>query len=164
MKWFSNILFTLLSMLLLTACATKEYEKQESVFILFKTPGFKYADLGFIYENPKETKVEIYSNGQAAMALTIDQLNVCMSMFECMSKKDFNQHILNPMYPETILENIFKGQMIFGGHNMVKTRNGFTQEIIKTDQYHINYTVLNKQILFHDTINNILIKVKRMGI
>ena len=48
-------------------------------------------DLGFMYENPEEMKVEIYSNGQAIMALEIGKENICMSLLECMDKKSFNQ-------------------------------------------------------------------------
>jgi len=148
--------------LMLSACATKEYTKQESVFIVFKTPTFKHADLGFIYENEEEMKVEIYSSGQAIMSLEISEDSVCMSLFECMGKKSFNKNLLSDSYPESILDNIFKGKKIFNGINLMKTRNGFTQKLVKPDKYDINYSVLNKQILFHDTINNILIKVKRL--
>ena len=56
---------------LLSACASKEYVKQNSAYILFKTPTFKYADMGFIYENEEEMRIEIYSSGQALMSLGI---------------------------------------------------------------------------------------------
>jgi len=153
--------FSLL-VIILTACTSKEYAKQESVFIVFKTPTFKHADLGFIYENKDALKVEIYNSGQAVMSLEISQSFVCMSFLECMGKKSFNEEVLSAYYPVTILENIFKGQEIFNGINKIKTRNGFTQKLIKKDKYTINYSVLNKQIVFRDTINDILIKVKRL--
>jgi hypothetical protein len=146
----------------MNGCATKEYSEQESIFILFKTPTFKHADLGFMYENSEEMKVEIYSNGQAIMALEIGKENICMSLLECMDKKSFNRQVLSRYYPVDILSHIFRGQKIFSGKNLVKTRNGFTQQLVKTDEYNINYSVLNKQIIFHDTINDILIKVKRL--
>ena len=159
---FKKIVFIVLIGLLLNACATKAYEKQESVFIVFKTPTFKHADLGFIYENEEELKVEIYSSGQAALSLEISQSSVCMSALECMSKTSFNQSVLSAYYPETILDNIFKGKKIFEGSNLAKMRNGFTQNISKHNKYNIKYSVLNKQIVFRDTINDILIKVKRL--
>jgi len=155
-------LFFLLLIALMNGCATKEYTKQESIFIIFKTPTFKHADLGFMYENTEEMKVEIYSNGQAIMALEIGKENICMSLLECMDKKSFNKQVLNKYYPIDILSHIFRGQMIFSGQNLVKTRNGFTQKLMKADEYNINYSVLNKQIIFRDTINDILIKVKRL--
>jgi len=146
----------------LTGCGTKEYVKQKSVFIVFKTPTFKHADLGFMYENRNEMKIEIYSNGQAVMALEIGKENICMSLLECLDKKSFNQTVLSPYYPVDILNHIFRGKEIFSGLHHVQTRNGFTQNIVKANKYNINYSVLNKQIIFRDTINHILIKVKRL--
>ena len=157
-----KISFILLLGLLLNACATKEYTKQQSVFIVFKTPTFKHADLGFIYENSEEIKVEIYGSGQALMSLSIDNDTVCMSLLACMSHQNFNKDVLSTWYPDGIIGNIFRGKELFFGQNLVKTRNGFTQKIMKQGKYNIDYSVLNKQILFRDTINDILIKVKRL--
>ncbi len=157
-----KIVFIIFMGLLLNSCAPKEYKKQESVFIVFKTPTFRHADLGFIYENEEEMKIEMYNSGQAIMSLEITQSSVCMSLLECMSKRTFNQRVLSVNYPETVLDNIFKGKKIFEGTKLTKTRNGFTQKIMKQGKYNIDYSVLNKQILFRDTINNILIKVKRL--
>ena len=157
-----TVSFIFLLGLFLSACVTKEYSKQQSVFIVFKTPTFKHADLGFIYENSEEIKIEIYGSGQALMSLDISKDTVCMSLFECMSHQSFNKNVLSSLYPEGIINNVFRGQEVFLGHNVTKTRNGFTQKIVKLGKYNIDYSVLNKQILFHDTINDILIKVKRL--
>jgi hypothetical protein len=146
----------------LSACGTKEYSKQESVFIVFKTPTFKHADLGFIYENDEELKIEIYGSGQVVMALELSKASACMSLFECMSRKSFNQTLLSSAYPEEILDNIFRAKPIFDAKGLEKTRNGFTQNLTQLGKYKINYSVLNKQIIFRDTINNIVIKVKRL--
>lgn len=154
---------TLCTLYLLTACASTEYSKEESVFVVFKTDTFKYADLGFIYDNDKEMKVEMYSNGQAVMALEVSQSSVCMSLFECMSRQTFNTQVLSSAYPEDILDNIFRGKELFDGLNVKKIRNGFTQNIRKTGKYDIKYSVLNKQIVFRDRMNNIMIKIKRLG-
>ena len=159
---FKKSVFLLLVATLMSGCVPKEYTKQKSVFIVFKTPTFKYADLGFIYENTEEIKVEMYSNGQPILALEIEKENVCMSLFECMDKESFNQKILSQYYPLDILKHIFTAQKIFSNKNVVKTRNGFTQHLVKMGQYDINYSVLNKQVIFRDTINDILIKVKRL--
>ena len=159
---FKKSVFFFVLMLLFNACVSKEYTKQESIFIIFKTPTFKHADLGFMYENSEEMKVEIYANGQAVMALEIGKENICMSLLECMDKKSFNRQVLNQQYPVDILSHIFRGKEIFSGQNLIKTRNGFTQILMKKGEYNINYSVLNKQIIFRDTINDILIKVKRL--
>ena len=164
MMLVKNFLLIMLVMWGINGCTTKEYAKQESVFIVFKTPTFRYADLGFIYASADEMKVEMYSNGQAVMALEIGKEKICMSLFECLDKKSFTKSVLSEHYPADIVRHIFRGEEIFSGLHRIKTRNGFTQQIIKTDKYHINYTVLNKQIVFRDTINNILIKIKRLGV
>jgi len=142
-------------------CASKAYLKQDSALIVFKTPTFKYADMGFIYENEEEVKVEIYGSGQALMSLRISEGSVCMSLLECMSKERFNAQVLHETYPKDILDNIFRGKQIFSGEGLDKKRNGFTQQIAKEDKYAIQYTVLNNEITFRDTINAILIKVKK---
>ena len=154
--------FLTLLFLLLGGCASKEYSKQESIFIVFKTPSFKHADLGFIYQNSEDLKVEMYSNGQAVMAMEIGKENICMSLLECLDKKSFNARVLSSAYPVDILNHIFRGEAIYEGKKLVKTRNGFTQKLFKEAKYNINYSVLNKQIIFRDTINDILIKVKRL--
>jgi len=154
--------FLLIMVMLISACASKKYVTQESIFIVFKTPTFKHADLGFIYENEEEMKVEMYSNGQAIMALEIGQEAICMSLLKCLDKNSFNQKVLGVDYPQDILRHIFSGKPIYNGQHRIKTRNGFTQKLSKTDKYDIDYSVLNKQIIFRDTINDILIKVKRL--
>ena len=157
-----KIWFILLLGWSINGCTTKEYVKQNSAFIVFKTPTIKYADLGFIYENEDEIKVEIYGSGQALMTLKISENLVCMSLLECMDKKTFNSEVLSEVYPLNMLDNIFKGKKIYEGKNLTKTRNGFTQNISNSNKYKILYSVLNKEIIFRDTINDILIKVTRM--
>lgn len=151
------------ALILLNSCTNKEYKKQESVFIIFKTPSFKYADLGFMYQNSDEMKIEIYGSGKALMTLEISSKNVCMSILACMGKKRFNSEVLSKTYPADIIGNIFRGKTIFNKKGLVKNSNGFTQKIIDEHKYNIRYSVLNKEVIFHDTINHILIKVKRMG-
>lgn len=146
---------------LLSACASKEYVTQNAAFILFKTPTFKYADMGFIYENDKEIKIEIYGTGQALMSLEISETSVCMSLLECMGKSAFNKEVLSELYPEDILENIFRERPLFNGMGLEKKGTGFTQKIIKKDKYNIDYSVLNNEVIFHDTINAIDIKIKK---
>ena len=147
--------------LLFTACVTQPYLKEHPALIIFKTPTFKYADMGFLYENKEEVKVEIYGAGQAIMALKISNTHVCMSLFECMSKDSFNARVLSDLYPTDILEHIFRGKKIWNGQGLKQKRDGFTQHITKKGKYNIYYSVLNNKITFHDKMNTILIKVKK---
>jgi hypothetical protein len=84
-----------------------------------------------------------------------------MSLFECMGKKRFNQEVLSAFYPDEILDDIFRGKAIFNGVGVTKNSNGFTQKIIKENKYNIDYSVLKNEIIFRDTINTILIKIKK---
>ena len=157
-----KILLSLFTMIFfLIACGSPSYLKENSAFIVFKTPSFKYADMGFIYENNSEVKAEIYGSGQALMSLTIKQDSVCMSLLACMSKQEFNAQMLHAAYPKDILDNIFRGKSIYGGKELKKNSNGFTQKMISQNKYNIQYTVLNNEIVFRDTINHVLIKVKK---
>ena len=158
---FKRTVSILIVSFLVSACVPKEYVEQNSAFIMFKTPTFKYADMGFIYENEEEIKVEIYGSGQALMSLEISETSVCMSLLECMSKSTFNKEVLHSTYPEDILENIFRGKPILNGVGLEKKGTGFTQKIIKKDKYKIDYSVLKNEVIFRDTINTIDIKVKK---
>ncbi|MCD6213167.1 MAG: hypothetical protein J7J02_09320 [Sulfurovum sp.] len=156
-----NLLSLLLALLFFQACGTPSYLKENAALIVFKTPTFKYADMGFIYENRNEVKAEIYGSGQALMSLKITGSSVCMSLLECMSKKSFNKTVLSSLYPNEILDNIFRGKPIFKEKNLKRNRNGFTQKLVKENKYDIHYSVLNNEIVFRDTINAILIKIKK---
>lgn len=161
-KMYHKILIPVLGLIFfLSACGTQPTMKESAAFIVFKTPTFKYADMGFVYENSKEVKAEIYGSGQALMSLRMSGDSVCMSLLACMPRKKFNQQVLAASYPDAILENIFRGKALFSGQNLKKTSNGFTQKIVKQNKYNIHYSVLNNEIIFHDTINKILVKVKK---
>ena len=147
----------------ISGCAQHSYIKQDSALIVFKTPTFKYADMGFIYEGKEEIKVEIYSSGQVLTSLNLSHGQVCMSTLQCMSEAKFNAEVLSKHYPDSLLRNVFGGQAIFDKQGYTLSRNGFTQKLFKSGKYDIEYTVLNREIVFRDTINEILIKVKQQG-
>ncbi len=145
---------------LLNGCSGVKIEKQESAFIVMKTATFKYADMGFITDSSSKVNVEIYGAGQPLMNLEINGMNICMSTFKCMDKKDFNAEILNSSYPDTLLENIFRAKPIFNRDNLVKNQNGFSQQLTKDRLYDISYVVKDKERIFRDRLNKILIKVR----
>lgn len=156
-----GILFLIFGM---NGCVEHTYTKQSSAMILFKTPAFKYADAGFIYENPDELKVEIYQAGQALASLQIKEGRVCMSSFECMSEERFNAQVLHTAYPASLLKEVFSAKPIFDRQGYIQNRNGFTQRIVRKGQYDINYRILKHRVSFHDKINNIQIKIiKQQG-
>jgi hypothetical protein len=98
--------------------------------------------------------------GQPLVTLDINGMNICMSTFECMEKKDFNKKMLIASYPDTILENIFRGEPIFDKKGLKKNSSGFTQNIKENKKYDIRYSVSKESRVFNDKINKIKIKVK----
>ncbi|HFS82702.1 MAG TPA: hypothetical protein ENK71_01925 [Epsilonproteobacteria bacterium] len=160
-KWFEILkrvtLFS--SLLFLSGCAQRELHAEKSAMIVWKSPAFRYADMGFVSDNGSRLQVEIYGSGTALMRLKVDKDSICMSRFSCMTKERFNRELLCASYPGDTLENIFRGKPLFGGKSLLKKRNGFTQTIQKSHTYHIVYTVSTNQIIFRDTINQIVIKV-----
>ena len=147
--------------LLFSACITQPYKEENAALIVFKTPTFKYADMGFVYENEQEIKADIYGSGQALMTLKISEDTVCMSILKCMSKEEFNTKVLHETYPKDILNNIFRGKKIFSGLCLDEKSNGFTQHITKEGKYTIQYSVLNNDITFRDKMNEVLVKIKK---
>ncbi len=157
-----KIVLALLLLGLLTACVGIKPKKEESAFIVLKTPKIKYADMGFVTASPSDVKVEIYGAGQPLMNLEIGGLNICMSKFECMDKMTFNEKILNGAYDKNLLENIFRGEPIFKSENIEKNRDAsFSQKLTKEGVYDISYSVNQKERVFRDKLNKILIKVRK---
>ena len=147
---------------LLTACVGLKPKREESAFIVIKTPKIKYADMGFVTASPSDVKVEIYGAGQPLMKLEIGGLNIYMSKFKCMDKVAFNERVLNGAYDKDLLENIFRGEPIFRGENIEKNRDGsFSQKLTKEGIYDISYSVNQKERVFRDKLNQILIKVRK---
>jgi len=143
--------------------AMPKYQTSEGTMIIFKTPTMRYADQGFVSIADSETKVEIYGSGQAVMRLRITPSEVCVSKMACMSKKDFNAKVLgNPNYPENLIENVFKGEPIFGMEGMQQSDHEFRQHIQKPGM-NIDYYRGPKRIEFKDSATGTKIKIITMG-
>ena len=159
MKNFLKKVAATVFVLVLSGCvgSMPEYKSSNSTFIVFKTPTIKYADQGFVSKADSETKVEIYSNGQAVMRLRITPSQVCLSSLACMSGEEFNKKVLNASYPSDTIGKIFRGEEIFGGKGKIETPNGFIQKIGS-----IYYRVENGNIDFIDSAAGVKIKVKKV--
>jgi len=154
-----KIVATVITVFIVAGCvgAQPEYKSSNSTYIIFKTPTVAYADQGFISKADSETKVEIYSNGQAVMRLRITPTQVCMSKFACMSGSEFNKKVLNSNYPADTIKNIFSGKEIFNAQGKIDTADGFIQNIGD-----IKYVVSGNNINFTDSSNGVKIKVTQM--
>jgi len=162
MKQLKILFSILLSFFFLEGCATKNYTKEERIFLIFKTQMIKYADLAFMYKGQEKIKIQMYSNGQALKTLEIDTQRVCLSLFECLDKEAFNQKFLSPYYPKDILSQVLKGEAIFSAKNRINEVNGFRQTLMSAGKYDITYSVLADKIYFYDRLNFIKIKLRRL--
>ncbi|MEA3523158.1 MAG: hypothetical protein U9R50_09280 [Campylobacterota bacterium] len=143
--------------LLFTACSTKNYEITQTKIIIIKSPKLKYGDLGYIRNSDKSIELELFAAGKAIEKITVNHL-ICTSE-GCMSKGAFNEDYLNSAYPSDILQNILLGTAIYNEKNIVKTKDGFIQEI-KDESVDIVYRVTSKSIFFKDRRNRIIFKIK----
>jgi len=159
LKHFMPLFFVLF---VLTSCSHKSVQNQQSVLMTMKTQSIKFADMGFLYLGANQVKLEVYSNGQALLNLEIHDENICLSLLECMDKKEFNQKVLSSFYPNTLLENVLKAKPVFKGENLQKMTEGFEQKLFESGKYDISYSVLRDKRVFRDKINKILIKVKEV--
>ncbi len=162
MKISRNISAAVLTASLFAGCSAIQPSIQKSLFVVMKTPVFRYADQGFIQKSADSTKLEIYSSGVAVMKLEIGRSQVCngTGLFSCMSKEEFNRRYLSPNYPSDTFEKILRGETLFGGKNVQKTDDGFVQRVVQPGIYDIEYRVSSSSITFRDTISAILIKIK----
>jgi hypothetical protein len=157
-KNFKTFLW-LLPFVLLLGCTKPNYHNQKSALIVIKSDRLKYADMGFVYHANNQSKVQIYSSGQAILTLTIHPDSICMDSLKCLPNKSFNKEFLSANYPDGFLANIFNQKPIFANQNLIKTAKGFKQRI-HNSKVDIEYSVENSRLLFRDRSNNVLIKIK----
>ncbi len=157
MRSFLKLLALLLGAFIINSCvgSMPEYKNTQSHYIIFKTPKFAYADMGFVAKAPNEVKVEIYSNGQAVVRLRITPTQVCMSQLKCMSGKKFNSEYLGAPYPEDTLFRVFRGEEIFNGEGKEELGDGFIQRVGS-----VEYKVVGDKVSFIDSTNGVKIEIK----
>ena len=143
--------------LFFAGCSTKNFTHKESKIVVIKSPKIRFSDVGYIQHDGDAIKLELYSTGVAVETISIDHL-VCVKD-GCMGKSAFNKEYLSEAYPKDTLQNILMRKPIFGGKNLVKTKNGFVQKI-KTDHFDIVYKVSDGNVYFKDKLNTILFKLK----
>lgn len=158
MRYIQTIFILWVSLFFLSACALKQYEKNQSRLIVIKTAKLKYADLGYIRKNADEVRVDLFVAGQLVDSLEIKTL-VCVNK-GCITKSTFNSDYLHPSYPDDLMLNVLLARPIFEKASMKTTDTGFIQEI-KSDEYNITYKIENGNIYFKDRQNKILIKISK---
>jgi len=149
----------LLSLLLFTACSTKNYEHTQSKILIIKSPLIKFADVAYIRNTKESVSLELFVAGQRIQKIDINHL-ICVDE-GCMTKHSFNKDYLHRDYPSDILQNILLAKPIYNSKNLIKTDDGFEQNI-RTKHALIIYKVSSKLIYFKDKKNKIILKIKNL--
>ncbi|EGK8089942.1 hypothetical protein IO411_001628, partial [Campylobacter lari] len=66
-----QIVFLCFVCVFLSSCALKSKTQSQSAYIVLKTPQFRFADYGFLYEGKNFTSLELYSASKALLELKI---------------------------------------------------------------------------------------------
>lgn len=158
MKFIQTSFILWASLLLLTACSPKQYERNESSLIIIKTPKLKYADLGYIRKNRDEVRVDLFTAGQLVQSIEINHL-VCVDD-GCLTKSAFNADYLHPSYPDDLLLDVLLARPIFNKASFQETERGFIQNL-KSTEYNIIYKIEDGTVYFKDRQNRLLIKISK---
>lgn len=153
-----QIFFILWVSFFILGCAPKTYERNESRFILIKSPLLKFADLGYIRSNSDEVRADLFVVGTLVQSIEISTL-ICVNE-GCLTKSAFNKEYLNASYPDDLLVNVLLGRPIFDKASLQVTDTGFRQELISPD-YNIVYKVESGNIFFKDSQNRLKIKIEK---
>jgi len=159
MKFIQIFCILWVNLFILTGCAPKSYEKNESRLIVLKTPKIKYADLGYIRSNPNEVRADLFVVGSLVQSIEISTL-VCVNE-GCLSKSAFNEDYLHASYPDELILNVLLGRPIFEKASLEVKNKGFIQEL-KSPDYNIVYKVLDGDISFKDSKNRLKIKILKV--
>lgn len=146
------------SVLLLGGCAMHSYGPAEVRIVTFKTPKFRFSDMGYLRYGTDAVELDLYSGGQPVRRFEIGE-RICVDE-GCMERSDFNREYLSAGYPDDLLLHIVRGSVIFEGEGRRLTADGFEQQI-QNRMYDLEYRVGSDGILFRDHDNHILIRIRK---
>lgn len=156
----NRLLLYAMIVFILSGCVHNGYMSNvQPIFMVLKTEKLKYADSGFIRENSSHINIELFNASQAMLDLLIGK-TICINK-TCFSKSEFNRRFLGYAYDEELLYDIATYSPIYASKNLVKTADGFTQNI-SNDDMDISYTVTKKSLFFTDRKNKIIVKINKL--
>ncbi len=154
-----KISFLILS-LFLVSCSLKHNINFSAPYkIVIKTQKIAIADSGFIKKADGYKSIEIFSAGILALHVELG-VDACINGY-CTDRLDFNKRFFGYKHYASLLDDILDKKEIYGGAGKTKTEDGFEQRL-ETKNYSIIYRVAVKSIYFKDSLNHILIKLKRL--
>lgn len=155
------IFLSILAMLFLGGCAVKkDITSSTPSMITIKNKQLALSDTGFINRGKAYANVQVFSAGTVLFNLEMVGNYVCMEG-KCVDKLTFNQHFFQAEHYEGLLEDILNRAPIYGGEKLRKVDGGFEQEF-EFKESHIFYKVDAKTLLFKDTKQNVLIRLKEL--
>ncbi|CAA6809526.1 MAG: Unknown protein [uncultured Campylobacterales bacterium] len=154
-----KILVSLISIIFLSSCA--KYENTTSYKILIKAKSnLSFLDTGFVDVYSNKTVVKLFSASSVVSTITLGVSSICIDKI-CMPYDRFNKKFLNELYPDKLLKNIINKNPIYDKQNLIKTNNGFIQNI-RLNNIEIEYKVSNKEIYFKDRLNRIKVEFYKL--
>jgi len=155
----SSLHVMLVTLFLFSGCALKhEINSSQAYLVTIKNPDMALSDTGFLNRGKDYTNVQIFAAGNALFNLEITENTICLNG-RCFDKVSFNQEFFHQKHYATFMEEIINHQPLYGGMQLHKTATGFEQEL-DLPQSHIHYNVDGETLLFKDTKNSILIRLK----
>lgn len=154
MRYLISTLF--LTLLYLSNCSQKNFDKKENFLVSIKSLEFKYSDIGIISKDGKALLIKLFSLGNEILKIEFDTF-VKVNNGIGIPYALFNSKYIGADYPAETIREIFGGEKIFNGENLKSFEGGFSQEI-----GNIQYLVSNKERVFRDRDRGILIKISKI--
>jgi hypothetical protein len=144
-------------MLFFCACGVKQQQIEIStpVMVTVKSPNIKLSGLGFYKKGGSYVNLQVFTG--AALTLNYESSTAICINDSCMTRGIFNDKFLMHAHYAKIIDNILAGEPIYKSKNLVKTQNGFSQNIVKNGEYEIFYKVKNGNVEFEDFKNRVYI-------
>jgi len=156
----NKFFYAVFILFVLVGCSQKiPYASSQAYFVVIKNSKIALADTGFIKKDDNRLNLQLFSASSPIFDLHVKD-DVCIG-YTCFTRESFNNEFFGYKHYENFVEELFNMQPIYKDKNLVKTKDGFEQNI-KTENYDITYRVENKNLYFKDANHKVLIKLKEL--
>ncbi len=145
------------ALLLLSGCTMHHYGPAAARMVTFKTPQFRFSDMGYLRESANAVQLDLYSGGQPVRRFEIGE-RICVDE-GCMSAADFNRAYLSALYPDDLLLRVLQGKPLDDGRNIERRDDGFIQNL-EIHGETVIYQVTSDTVHFKDGARHILIRIR----
>lgn len=156
-----EIVLFIFTLIFISGCTIKpEVKESQSAQLLIKTPIIKISDFALIKTHSSSKRVYVLNAGQKVLDILISD-KICLNG-PCFEKLNFNNRFFQRTHYENIFEEILNLEPIYDSKNLIKTKNGFMQNIEFNNEL-ISYEKINSGIRYQDRAKNILIIIDFKG-